>query len=247
MFDSGVEQQMYEWALKAAGWLVIYASVIGTAAYGIFRLFGETWLKSKFDRQLEALKSGQEQEIERLRFRINTLFDRATKLHQSEFEVLPELWNRLVLAHNAIAVFTNELQSYPDLDRMTAVELDEYLEGTSFKPSGKDAIRNSPRKTDEYISRIFFHRYDDSNNALREYAIYLATKGIFLKPSMRGKFKDLEQILNKALIEHVFNEREDIRPRERMARNAFLDRGEPLMREIEADVESRLWSNEETV
>lgn len=238
--------QIYQLTLQTLGWVILYGGSIAAAAYGIFRLFGETWLKSKFDRQLEALKSGQEQELERLRFRINTLFDRATKLHQSEFEVLPEMWNRLVMAHNAIGVFTNEFQQYPDLGRMSHVELDEYLEGTVLKPSEKDAIRQSQQRTNEYIKRIFGHRYTDSNNALREYAIYLATKGIFLKPSMRGKFKELEKILGLTLTEHVFNEREEIRPRERTARNAFLDRGEPLMKEIEADVESRLWSLEES-
>jgi hypothetical protein len=236
---------IYQFVLQGIGWLILYGGSIAAAAYAMFRFFGETWLKSRFDRQLEALKSGQEQELERLRFRINTLFDRATKLHQSEFEVLPEIWHRLVLAHNAIGVFTNEFQQYPDLSRMTAVELDEYLEGTTLKPSEKDAIRQSITKTDEYIKRIFRHRYADSNNALRDYAVYLATKGIFLKPSMREKFKELERIMNSALIEHVFNEREDIRPRERKARRAFLDRGAPLMKEIEADVESRLWSLEE--
>ncbi|MES0176855.1 hypothetical protein [Mesorhizobium sp. M0006] len=239
--------QIYQFALQTLGSVLLYGGSIAAAAYAIFRFFGEPWLKSKFDKQLEALKSGQEQELERLRFRINTLFDRATKLHQSEFEVLPEMWNRLVMAHNAIGAFTNEFQQYPVLDRMSDVELDEYLHGTALKPSEKDAIRQSGRKTNEYIKKIFGHRYVDSNTALRDYAVYLATKGIFLKPSMRDKFKELEQILNKALIEHVFNEREDIRPRERTARRAFQDRGEPLMKEIEADVESRLWSIEETV
>ncbi|ESY56587.1 hypothetical protein X744_06185 [Mesorhizobium sp. LNJC372A00] len=62
------------------------------------------------------------------------------------------MWNRLVMAHNAIGAFTNEFQQYP---------------------------------------------------------------------SMREKFKVLEQILNKALIEHVFNEREDIRPRQRTGRGLF--------------------------
>ncbi|MER9506275.1 hypothetical protein [Mesorhizobium sp. M0579] len=165
--------QIYQFALQALGSVLLYGGSIAAAAYAIFRFFGEPWLKSKFDKQLEALKSGQEQELERLRFRINTLFDRATKLHQSEFEVLPEMWNRLVMAHNAIGAFTNEFQQYPVLDRMSDVELDEYLHGTALKPSEKDAIRQSGGKTNEYIKRIFGHRCVDSNTALRDYAVYL--------------------------------------------------------------------------
>jgi len=64
-------------------------------AYQIFKRFAVKWLDSKFEERLQALKHKHGKEIERLRFEIAKLLDRATKLHQREFEVLPEAWSKL--------------------------------------------------------------------------------------------------------------------------------------------------------
>ena len=50
------------------------------------------WLDSKFAERLEAYKHQQQRELEQLRFQINALFDRVTKLHQREFQVLPDAY-----------------------------------------------------------------------------------------------------------------------------------------------------------
>ncbi|ESY56588.1 MULTISPECIES: hypothetical protein [unclassified Mesorhizobium] len=68
-----MNDHIYQFALQTLGSVLVYGGSIRAAAYAIFRFFGEPWLKSKFDKQLEALKSGQEQELERLRFRIKHL------------------------------------------------------------------------------------------------------------------------------------------------------------------------------
>ena len=65
------------------------------AAYLLFRHLGDNWLAGKFNERLEAFKHAQQQQLEQLRLRINTTFDRTVKLHANEFEVLPELWGRL--------------------------------------------------------------------------------------------------------------------------------------------------------
>src|SRR5438128_9621440 len=89
------------------------------AAYALFRYLGDKWLTDKFNKSLEAYKHAQQQELEQLRLRINTTFDRTVKLHANEFEVLPELWAKLNDAHNHVASLTSPLQTYPDLDRLS--------------------------------------------------------------------------------------------------------------------------------
>jgi len=42
---------------------------------------------------LLAYKHEQQKELEHLKFSINAQMDRATKLHQREFEALPEAWS----------------------------------------------------------------------------------------------------------------------------------------------------------
>jgi hypothetical protein len=49
----------------------------------------DKWIETRFSERLEAFKHQQNQEIEHLHFRINTMMDWNVKLHQREFDILP--------------------------------------------------------------------------------------------------------------------------------------------------------------
>jgi hypothetical protein len=99
-------------ALKWILGLGIAATAVVAAAYAVFQFLGKRWLEARFAERLEKFKHDQNQEIERLRYRINALMDRTTKLHQHEFEVLPEIWNKLGIAFSATSNFTSRMASY---------------------------------------------------------------------------------------------------------------------------------------
>jgi len=73
--------------LAAIGAIIVAGGGLVAMTFGLFKFFGEKWLNNKFDERLASFKHAQQQEIERLRFRINALMDRTAKLHQWEFEV----------------------------------------------------------------------------------------------------------------------------------------------------------------
>lgn len=84
--------------LDFAKWLAglgITGGLAATIAYGAFQFLAKKWLDERFTERLETFKHAQNQEMERLRYRINALFDRTTKLHQHEFDVLPEVWEKI--------------------------------------------------------------------------------------------------------------------------------------------------------
>lgn len=59
-------------------------------------------MNTKFEQRLAAYKHEQQKELEQLKFAINAQMDRATKLHQKEFEVLPEASGKLMNAYGVI-------------------------------------------------------------------------------------------------------------------------------------------------
>ena len=71
------------------GYIVVGAGAVGTFAWWIFRTFSEKWLNARFEERLASYKHEQQKELEHLKFAINAQMDRATKLHQKEFEALP--------------------------------------------------------------------------------------------------------------------------------------------------------------
>jgi hypothetical protein len=70
--------------LKWIASLGVTAGVGAAAGWAAFQFFGKTWLEGHFAQRLEKFKHDQNQEIERLRYRINALMDRTTNLHQHE-------------------------------------------------------------------------------------------------------------------------------------------------------------------
>ena len=88
--SNGVIWDFLFFTLKWMLGLGITATAMVAAAYAFFQFLGRRWLEARFAERLEKFKHDQNQEIERLRYRINALMDRTTKLHQHEFEVLPK-------------------------------------------------------------------------------------------------------------------------------------------------------------
>jgi len=200
-------------------------------------------MAARFSRQLEAFKGEQEREMEHLRFRINRLFDRATKLHQSEFEAVPELWRLLVLAHNAVAVLVSPIQSYADVQKMNAAHLEEFLAESPLLKWQKEEVTRSSDKYETYQKHIFWYRYGESREALREFSLYSATKGIFLQPELHAKFDELEDLMRLALIEREMNHEHGMRDRD--AQKKLDTRGKALLEEIKAEVRGTIWSTSE--
>jgi hypothetical protein len=115
----------------AIGASIVAAGGVGAFLFGLFKLLGEKWLNAKFEERLATFKHAQQQEIEHLRFRINALMDRTTKLHQRQFDALPEAWGRLVDAFEK----TNSLwfRFDPNLDEMKDSQLDAFLSKTPLQ------------------------------------------------------------------------------------------------------------------
>jgi hypothetical protein len=130
------------------------AAVIG-AAYALFRLFAEKWINQKFAEQLETFKSEQARELERLRHKINGAFDPTKRLHDREFEALPEIWAKLVEAKGWAQSYLSAYKQYADLTRMSLGDLDEFPAETNFSESHKREIRGGGGKQQDIYIRLF--------------------------------------------------------------------------------------------
>ncbi|HZE55412.1 MAG TPA: hypothetical protein VE111_19335 [Bradyrhizobium sp.] len=120
----------------------------------MFRTFSEKWLNAKFEERLAAYKHEQQKELEHLKFSINAQMDRATKLHQKEFEALPEAWARLMHAHGIIMSVVSRLQSLPDLNAMRPDQLEDFLVNSKLAECQREIIRQAPDKTSAYRNQF---------------------------------------------------------------------------------------------
>ncbi len=223
------------------GVAVVLSALVGVA-YWLFRTFSERWLQSKFDARLAGLQHAHNQEIEQLRFRINAMMDRTTKLHEREYQVLPELWEALASAWGEAASYTSPLQMVPDLGRMSKEQLEEHLARSDLFESQKQTVRNSTDRTNAFQKEVYWHRKAAVEDHARKFSRALRFNGIFVPQDIKDNLKLASEIIWDALLEHSLNEEMEQRPRERKAQERLKKDGQTLLDDIEKAIQDRLWS-----
>jgi hypothetical protein len=89
--------------------------------------------------------------LQQLRVEIDSLLSGALKLQEREFQVLPEAWEKLDEAHALVSWLVLPMQEYPNLDRLTQPQLEEFLVASELIETQKEELRSSPNKTTTYI------------------------------------------------------------------------------------------------
>lgn len=230
--------------LTAVGAFVIgggFIGAIGAGAVWLSRTVSEKWLNARFEERLAAFKHEQQKELERLKGEINTEIDRINKLRQRELEALPEAWRRLAKAYGFISAVVSRMQSTPDLNRMQAEELEEFLASSEFADWQRNAIRNAEDKTGAYREHAEPFKLARAKKSSRKFYVFFRSNGIFIRARLRTRFEALDQMLVSALSERQMNFQHGTRSF--VAIDKLASEGEALYRELEADVESYLWGD----
>lgn len=222
------------------GKIVAYGGGAVAIAYTAFVFFGKKWLDAKFDERLASFRHEQSKEIEQLRFRINAQFNRVSKIHEKEIEVLPHAWTKMMDALGAVRFFASPMREYQDLDRLTPAQLEAFLDGSTLANWEKDEIRIAPSKLKYYQDRRFYHELRDARNALYEFHGYITTNSIFLSQDIKMKFLKIDDELWSAIVEtETGHEARDFK----MKNSSFSklrEYVEPIKDELEALVQKRL-------
>lgn len=226
--------------LSAAG--ISVTAIVG-AAYGLFRFLGERWINHKLNERLEAYRSEQARELERLRHKINGVFDRTKRLHDREFEVLPEIWGKLVEAEGWAQSYLSGFRQYPDLKKLGLADLDEFLEGTRFSDGQKRTIKSAADKQEAYHRIEEMYRSYDALDKVRDASLALRRHGIFVLKPLRDDMNKLIDLMHTAIIEGQINQEHKVQPPMRDSYKALTDKGGPLFNDIETGVRERLWDS----
>ncbi|MBX4940788.1 hypothetical protein [Rhizobium binae] len=236
----------WEWGKAILATLMLtglgMSAIIG-AAYAFFKFFGEKWLSQKFAERLESYKAEQTRELERLRHKINGVFDRTKRLHDKEFEVLPDIWAKLVDARDWAGSYMAAFKQYADIGRMNDADLDEFLATTKFSEGQKREVKNASDKQNAYVNTLERYRHADAMDRLREANVSLSKHGIFVLPEVREDMKKMIDLIHSAIVEHQINDDHDVRPRMREEAAKLKTEGEPLFKKIERAVIDRLWES----
>ena len=115
--------------------------VIVGIAFLFFRFLGKRWIENKFQKSLEDHKHKHDEEIQRLKCEIDLQLSRITKIHEKEFEVLPQAWTKLDNLLDLVRQFIRETHSIPNLNNKSSQELEEFLSKQDLSEDAKQNVR----------------------------------------------------------------------------------------------------------
>jgi hypothetical protein len=204
--------------LSLAGWKLFWLALgnLGVAiggAVALFKWFGQKWLENRFAKDLEEFKSQKTQaleeikhertkEIEAIRRTVQWEYSRISKIHEKEFEVLPEAWFLLHDAHGRTGHLMLALKRYPDFQRLPDVEFEEFLKETRLTETQKDEMRSALDRFQYYSTAMFWIELNDAHSAQVKLNNYIIKHRIFMTPNLQASFTAVSHTLADALIEH---------------------------------------------
>jgi len=188
-------------ALNFIEQLIAYGGGAATIAYLLFIFLGRKVVEDWFAKRMEAYKNAQAQELEEYKYKINALFNRITKIHEKEFDVLPKAWEKLQDALGQVGNIASPLQSYPDFKWMSETEFQEFLGTTKLRKHEKEELAAAPDKNKYYQEKIFWHESYDARSHISDLHNFLLYNKIFLSKDLFEEFSKIDKMLFDAVLE----------------------------------------------
>lgn len=229
------------------GKAIVLLGGLSLVIYEIFKHLTVKWLETRFDERLQSLKHEHDKEIEQLRFKISTLLDRSIKLHQREYELLPEAWAKLTEAFWATDYLIFPLRQHPDLAKMKKEELDDFLAASNLREFQKEELRNAKNVNDYYFEIASRSEFAEAMQKARTLRAFFVKNKIFMPKSIVSRLETIHKLMWDAIMEHKY-EREyrrqellDKTMHRRVKQDEFNQKGEGLIQELEQLIHQRFW------
>ncbi len=212
--------------------IAVPAGIATGVALLLIRLFGAKWIESFFSKRMELY-----------RLEIGTLYNRVSKIHEKEFEVLPLAWEKLSETRNEFIALANPIQIFPNsLDLMSIDDFEEFLTHSELDEQQKKRLRGSQERSKNFRSEVYWMRLGKAKEKLHDLRIFLMRNKIFLSRDLYKLFSRIESTLISADVSLEFPESNET-PWHRRSSELYKNLTEELQKtvdELEEAIQKRL-------
>jgi hypothetical protein len=213
---------------------------VGATAWTAFHFLPKQWLQHKFDEQLERLRADHARELQEARHRLDVILRQTSKLHEKEFDVFAEAWEKLNEALGHVASLLSVMQSYPDLSKMSDDRFRAFVASCSLDEVDRKELLAAKDRSSYYEQRIFWYRLRDAKAACRGFHRAIQSNSIFLEPQIRERFLKIDEAMWSALISREIGQEVADMKVWLEASQKLRDQTTPLKDEIQRLVQKRL-------
>ena len=202
-------------------------------SFGIVKFYGQSWLKSHFDKDLERAKA-----------EFSRLSSQHIMLQNKEYEIYPELWESLNSAYKYLGAAVDPVTIAPDFSKITNQQ--DWLDKSDYSDDEKQYFLTTSNKS------TVFHRIEKNrklNKALvshQQFSDCFQSNKIFLSPDVKEKFSVIKSSIESAWIAENINHQypdRNFSSEESISKafDAFTKEIVPLMDDVEAVIQKKLF------
>ncbi|KAE8753855.1 hypothetical protein FSO04_42830 [Paraburkholderia madseniana] len=207
-------------------------------AYGLFKWLGQKWIEDKFSQRLEHLRQTNAKELAELKVKWDTDLQGKLKYQEREFTVIPDAWEKLSDAFGLVSWLTSRSQQYADVEAMNDPELEQFLKDSELLETQKQQLRQRTGRdrAEFYQHTIFFHRYQRTETAVRQFSVYANRNFLFMPDTLFVKLGTLSDHLYSALTTVRIGHESHHGPMIGEAAEITAAKIRPLVDEVQSDI-----------
>jgi len=188
-------------------WLLQTAAAAGLVLAGLLmalpKIISEKFVAFQFDKKLADVRDAQNQQIEKLKERLNHLGDRGKRSNEREYEALSDIWGQFGDTFQSTERCVTQFIEHPDFTRLTDEEIDAFLNATDFSEDQKREFKLSSDKNNLYTRTITWKNIVKAHNEIFEMRIALKKRGIFVPEDLRQIYEEAIEFCSRAEIHEV--------------------------------------------
>lgn len=232
-----MEQNFFE----IIGEVVTYAGGSVALSYTVFKYLTSKWIENKFQERLEKYKVEQQKELEEFKRKINELSNRVSKIHEKEFEVLPQMYSHMIDAIKDLNVLTSAFKQYPDVNKMDDEKLKFFLEQNTFLNEWqKNELAQASDKNKYYQNAEFRRDVNQSSSSIYKLHEYIQKNSLFLLDDLKEKFNEIDRLMWEICVNMDIADESQDRKMKMEVWKSGTSKVEPIRISIEKLVQERL-------
>jgi hypothetical protein len=223
--------------LNIVKYIIAYIGIPAGVLFLLLKFWGKKWLETYFQKDLESH-----------RYQLNTLFNRINKVHEKEFDVLPEMFSYMIDALDALKAATSAVKEYPNIMEMPDERLREILiekDVPEYKIGHILSLSMKERQKD-YQQIINFKKIYESKNKIIDFHKFVERNLLFLSDDLQEQFSKADGLMWSIAINYEVGEeatRDGEREGWKMKQEAFKKTQkdiQPIIEQIRKLVQKRL-------
>lgn len=221
--------------LSAAGLTI----VVVLALFGLAPKFiGEKLFGHYLDGRIARLKHDQGKELEAIRERLSHLSDRGVRSNEREYLALSSVWEKFVDLYYATNVCAVSYIQFPDLDRCSDAEVEEFLSTTELSDQQKSYVKKAADKNRSYSSSMTWRYITKAQSQVFETRLLIHKHGIFVPTPLRDELFKAVDLCNSAIAQRYAEQNNSPLALEHIA--VFLKDGPNMLETVKELVRVRL-------